>query len=62
LPARSKAEFIARMGIVAEEADESVLWLELLIDSEVVGQDKASELLNEARELTAIFTASHQTS
>jgi len=62
LPARSKAEFIARMGIVAEQADESVLWLELLIDSEVVGQDKASELLNEARELTAIFTASHQTS
>jgi len=50
------------MGIVAEEADESVLCLELLIDSEVVGQDKASELLNEARELTAIFTASHQTS
>src|SRR3954453_5535386 len=49
--ARSKAEFIARMGIVAEEADDSVLWLELLIDSGVLEQDKASKLLNEAREL-----------
>src|SRR6266480_7790254 len=47
--ARSKAEFIARIGIVAEEADESVLWLELLIESGVVGEEKAHELLTEAR-------------
>jgi hypothetical protein len=39
-----------------------VLWLELLIESGVVGQDKASELLSEAKELAAIFTASQQTS
>ncbi|SRR6266478_3310680 len=60
--ARSKAEFIARIGIVAKEADESVLWLELLIESGVVGQEKAWELLTEAKELAAIFTASQQTS
>jgi four helix bundle protein len=60
--ARSKAEFIARVGIVAEEADEAVLWLELLIESGVVGEEKAGELLKEAKELAAIFTASQQTS
>src|SRR6266704_1507237 len=41
--ARSKAEFIARIGIVAEEADEAVLWLELLIDAGVIGHEKACE-------------------
>ena len=60
--ARSKAEFIARIGIVAEEADEAVLWLELLIESDVVAEGKASDLLTEAKELAAIFTASQQTS
>src|SRR5438477_13120865 len=60
--ARSKAEFIARIGIVAEEADESVLWTELLTESGIVKQKKAWELLTEAKELAAIFTASQQTS
>ncbi|HEV2699397.1 MAG TPA: four helix bundle protein [Terriglobales bacterium] len=60
--ARSRAEFIARMGVVAEEADEAVLWLELLIESGVITEEKAGELLIEAKELTAIFTASQRTS
>src|SRR5438067_12717170 len=60
--ARSKAEFVARIGIVAEEADEAVLWLELLIESGVVAPEKAHELLAETKELAAIFTASQQTS
>src|SRR5579862_9873783 len=60
--ARSKAEFIAKIGVVAEAADEAVLWLELLIESGIITPDKASELLAEARELAAIFTASQQTS
>ena len=59
---RSKAEFIARMGIVVEEADEAVLWLELLAESGIVSTEKTKELLVEARELTAIFTASQKTS
>jgi|SRR5579862_3116989 four helix bundle protein len=58
---RSKAEFVAKIGIVVEEADEAVLWLELLAESGIVRQEKTNELLAEARELTAIFTASQQT-
>src|SRR5246127_3994871 len=46
--ARSKAEFIARIGIVAEEADESVLWLELLIESGITKPELTEDLLNEA--------------
>jgi len=59
--ARSKAEFVARIGIVAEEADEAVLWIELLIESGIVKTDMTEKLLVEAKELTAIFTASQQT-
>ena len=58
---RSKAEFIARMGIVVEESDEAVLWLELLAESGIVSREKTQELLVEARESTAIFTASQKT-
>jgi four helix bundle protein len=60
--ARSKAEFIARIGIVAEESDEAVLWLELLTESGILAEEKVESLLAEARELSAIFTASQQTS
>jgi four helix bundle protein len=59
--ARSKAEFIARIGIVAEEADESVLWIELLTESGIVKQEMTQDLLREAKELSAILTASQQT-
>jgi four helix bundle protein len=59
--ARSKAEFIARIGIVAEEADETILWLELLTESGIIKAELTKELLAEARELAAIFTASQQT-
>jgi four helix bundle protein len=61
MPARRKSEFIAKIGIVVEEADEAVLWLELLIESGIVPAEKADLLLSEARELTAIFTASQRT-
>ena len=59
--ARSKAEFVVRIGVVAEEADEAVLWLELLTESGILSAEKTAALLKEARELTAIFTASQQT-
>jgi four helix bundle protein len=59
--ARSKAEFIARIGVVSEEADECVYWLELLIDAEIVPSQRLDELLQESRELSAIFTASYDT-
>ncbi|MGA8344749.1 MAG: four helix bundle protein [Candidatus Sulfotelmatobacter sp.] len=56
--ARSKAEFVAKLGIVLEEADETVFWLELLQESEVVSVEKLAPLVQEARELTAIFVTS----
>src|SRR5438876_11632982 len=59
--ARSKAEFVAKIGIVVEEADEAVLWLELLTEAGIVSHERTRELLTEARELTAIFTASKHT-
>ena len=59
--ARSKAEFIAKMGIVLEEADEAVFWLELLREGGIVDPKKLHNLVNEAEELTAIFVASLRT-
>jgi four helix bundle protein len=52
---------MARIGVVVEEADESVFWLELLIETRAMKQEKLDDLLKEARELTAIFTASQRT-
>ncbi len=59
--ARSKAEFISKMGIVVEEADETVFWIECLIDSGIVKPDLLTDLLAEANELLAIFAASQRT-
>ena len=59
--ARSKAEFIARIGVVVEEADETVFWLELLVETEIVSTARMEGLLTEANELLAIFAASQRT-
>jgi four helix bundle protein len=58
---RSRAEFISKLGTVVEEPDETVFWLELLIDAEVVERKKVEALLSEANELLAIFAASQRT-
>jgi four helix bundle protein len=58
---RSRAEWVAKIGIVVEEADETVFWLEMLSDCDIVPQRKLASLLAEAHELSAIFTASHFT-
>ncbi|MFL6444323.1 MAG: four helix bundle protein [Candidatus Sulfotelmatobacter sp.] len=58
---RSRAEWLAKIGIVLEEADESVFWLEMLSDCEVVPLEKLKLLIGEAHELRAIFTASRKT-
>jgi four helix bundle protein len=60
--ARSRQELAARMGIVVEEADETLLWLELLIESGAMKAEKLASLQEEAKQLTAIFTASDETS
>ena len=59
--ARSKAEFVAKIGIVVEEADETIFWLECLMESGIVKPDLLRDLLAEANELIAIFAASRRT-
>jgi len=59
--ARSRADFISKITIVEEEADESCYWLELFLESGLVKSQKVESLLREARELTAIFVSSGKT-
>jgi four helix bundle protein len=59
--ARSRAEFLSKLAIVIEEADESAFWLELLVDAGLVSQGKLKELRSEANQLVAIFNASRTT-
>jgi len=59
--ARSKAEFVSKIGVVVEEADETVFWLELLVETHIVRAAKMESLLLEANELLAIFAASQLT-
>jgi four helix bundle protein len=60
--ARSRADFTNKVGIAVEEADESALWMELIIEDGILPADKVSPLWQEASELTAIFCASIKTS
>ena len=59
--ARSKAEFVAKLSIVVEEADETVLWLELMRDGQLLPESRVRDLLTEANEITAIMVASRKT-
>jgi len=59
--ARSRAEFAAKAGIVHEEVDESIYWMELLIESGAVKQTRLAELIGEAEQIKAIMIASQNT-
>jgi four helix bundle protein len=59
---RSSAEFRSKLGIVEEEADESVYWIELLMESGFVKPDLLGDLHREANEITAMVVASIRTS
>lgn len=59
--ARSRAEWVAKMGVVVEEADETLLWLELLVEIGIVKPERMKLLLLEANELLAIFSSSRHT-
>jgi len=59
--AQSHAHFISKLSIVEEEADESMYWLELAVESGLVTQEQGTDLITEANELTAIFTSSRRT-
>jgi four helix bundle protein len=56
--ARSKIEFIAKLGIVIEEADESAFWIELIIEAQLLKQELMEPLLKETKEILAIMIAS----
>ena len=58
---RSKAEFVAKIGIVVEEIDETIFWIELMADTEIFKKARLKDLLTEANELLAIFAASQRT-
>ncbi len=59
--AQSKPSFIAKLGIVVEEADEACYWIEFIVDENLMTAQQCSELLSEAKELTSIFAASQKT-
>jgi four helix bundle protein len=58
---RSRAEFSAKLGTVLEEADETLYWLEVTEEAELLPREKLRALAQEAHELTAIFTAGRKT-
>jgi four helix bundle protein len=59
--ARSKLEFVAKLGIVLEEVDESAHWLEIVIEGKFLAKQRVQPLLIEANELTAIFMSAIKT-
>lgn len=59
--AKSKADFIAKMGTVEEEADESAFWIEFAVDGRLVKPELVVDLLDETNQLISIFVASIKT-
>ena len=58
---RSNADFIAKMGIVEEECDESIYWMEILIEAGIIEENKLTDLMDEANQLLSIIVASIKT-
>jgi four helix bundle protein len=59
--ARSRADFIAKMGIVEEECDESLYWLEMLVELQLVNEARLKDLCIEANEILSIVVVSIRT-
>jgi four helix bundle protein len=59
--ARSKADFLNKLGIVEEEADETQFWIELIIESGLIKENRLRGLLREVKEITAIMPSSRIT-
>jgi four helix bundle protein len=59
--ARSQADFVSKIGIACEEADECAYWLELLVETDLASSEKVASLIREANEFVAIFAASRKT-
>lgn len=59
--ARSKSDFISKIGISIEEADESLHWMELIVEAKLLNETRLHEIMKEADDLIAILTASSKT-
>jgi four helix bundle protein len=59
--AQSKADFVSKLSIVIEEVDECCFWMEFVVEEEIIDEARVAPLLEEAKELTAIFVASRKT-
>ena len=59
--AKSRADFIHKLGTVEEEADESLYWMEMLIESGLIGADKLKSLMQDGDEILAMVVASINT-
>lgn len=59
--ARSRAEFVAKLGIAEEECDETIYWIDLLIALELLKENRVADLRTEANELVAMIVASIKT-
>ena len=59
--AKSRPDFVSKMGTVEEEADETIYWMELLIDAEIVKRARIADLLDEADQILSIEISSIKT-
>lgn len=59
--AKSKPDFVSKMGTVEEEADETIYWMELLVDTGIVKPKRIADLMSEADEILSIVVASIRT-
>jgi four helix bundle protein len=58
--ARSQAEFHSKLSIVVEEADESVFWMEILIEAEIIKQNEINSLMTEANEILKVVATARK--
>jgi len=59
--ARSRADFISKMGIVEEETDETIYWMEMMIEAQLMQKERLADLMKEAEEILAITVSSIKT-
>jgi four helix bundle protein len=58
---RSKADFISKLGLVLEEADECLYWMEIIVETQILKSEPVSALMNEANQLVSILVSSINT-
>ena len=58
---KSRADFIAKMGIVEEETDETIYWMEMIIEAGLLPENRLTDLMKEAEEILAITVSSIKT-